>query len=682
MRSSSQFGRGLAVALVVWSVNARAQSATTETGRVFTTADITRIVRLSDPQLSPDGRSIALVTTRANLTDNRWDNDIVLVEVASGAQRTLTNARKRAGTPRWSPSGDRLAFTASVKVGENETPQVFVMPMQGGDARQITQAPGGVQQYAWRPDGREIVYVTEDEPAVKDAHKKGTDAFEISSNDYLTTEAPTPAHIWLTSADSGTPRRLTQGSWSLPISFPPGPPSSPISWSSDGKSIAFTRQQRPYPGETEKTAVQLLDVATGAIRPLTSHTLVEAFPQWSPDGTRIGYLYGRDGDVVNVTDAYLTTPSGGEGANLTRGLDRMFYRILWMPDSKSFIVGANDIDRVSLWQVPVSGTPRKLDLGGISPSNGFWLDLNVGPSGAMTFTGSDATHPAELYYMSSATSAPKRLTSFNTPIAALTLGRADTFDWKGPDNFAENGVVTYPPDFDPNKKYPVILFIHGGPNAASLLTFSAASQAMAGRGYIVFSPNYRGSDNFGNTYYRAVVKNAGDGPGRDVMAGLAVLKQRPYVDSTRIFVTGTSYGGYMTSWLIGHYGGWKAAVAGAAVTDLADQYNFGDGNVGWSYFTGGSPWTEEGEKLTRVQSPITYVRNMKTPTLITSTTGDVRVPVTQSYKLFRALSDLGVETKFIAYPVGGHGPGDPVRLRNWYDRWLAWIEQHDGKLVP
>jgi dipeptidyl aminopeptidase/acylaminoacyl peptidase len=228
----------------------------------------------------------------------------------------------------------------------------------------------------------------------------------------------------------------------------------------------------------------------------------------------------------------------------------------------------------------------------------------------------------------------------------------------------------------------VILFIHGGPNAASLLNFSAASQAMAGRGYIVFSPNYRGSDNFGNTYYRAVVKNAGDGPGRDVMAGLAVLKQRPYVDSTRIFVSGTSYGGYMTSWLIGHFGGWKAAVAGAAVTDLADEYNFGDGNVGWSYFTGGSPWTVEGEKLTREQSPITYVRNMKTPTLITSTTGDVRVPVTQSYKLFRALSDLGVETKFIGYPVGGHGPGDPVRLTNWYDRWLEWIEQHDTKPVP
>ena len=651
--------------------------------RRFAVADIARIVRLSDPQLSPDGRSIALVVARADTAKNSWEYELDLVDVATGARRMLSHDRKHVGMPRWSPTGDRLGFIASVKQGDDEAPQLFVMPMNGGDARQITKARGGVQQYAWRPDGRDIAWVTTDAAADTNASKSGRDAFEISSNDYLTHEAPTSAHIWLTSADSSAPWRLTSGTWSLPISFPPGPPSSPLSWSPDGKAIAFTRQERPYPGETEKTSVQLLDVATGAIRPLTSHKLIEAFPQWSPDGAHVAYLYGRDGDIVNVADAYLTTPTGGaEGRNLTRALDRMFYRILWMPDSRSFIVGANDIDKVSLWQVPVTGAPRKLALGSVSPANGFWLDLSVGAGGAMAFTGTDAKHPAELYYMASPTSPPRRLTDFNAPIAALALGAVDTLDWKGPDNFRQNAVITYPPDFDARKRYPVIVFIHGGPNAASLMTFSPPSQAMAARGYVVFSPNYRGSDNFGNAYYRAVVKNAGDGPGRDVMSGLEILKRKPFIDSTRIFVAGTSYGGYMTSWLIGHFQGWKAAVAGAAVTDLADQYNFGDGNVGWSYFTGGSPWTAEGEKMTRDQSPITYVRNMKTPTLVISTTGDVRVPVTQSYKLFRALTDLGVETKFVAYPVGGHGPGDPVRIVDWYSKWLEWIEGHDGPVIP
>jgi len=659
------------------------QGAAAQAPQRFAVADIARIVRLSDPQLSPDGRSIVLVVGRADTVKNAWGYELVLVDVETGARRALSGERKKVGTPRWSPSGDRLAFTASVKTGEEEAPQVFILPMNGGEARQVTTAPTGVQQYAWRPDGRDIAYVTADEPADRNAHKNGHDAFEVSTNDYLTSEAPTPAHIWLTSAEGGAPKRLTSGAWSLPISFPPGPPSSPLTWSPDGKTIAFTRQERPYSGETEKTSVQMVDVNSGAIRPLTSHKLVEAFPQWSPDGAHVAYLYGRDGDVVNVADVYLTTPTGGaEGPNLTRSLDRMFYRILWMPDARSFIVGANDIDKVSLWQVPIAGAPRKLELGPVSPSTGFWLDVNVGATGAIAFTGTDAKHPAELYYMASPTSAVKRLTDFNAPVAALALGAVDTMSWSGPDNFPENAVITYPPDFDAAKKYPLILFIHGGPNAASLTTFSAPSQAMAARGYVVFSPNYRGSDNFGNAFYRAVVKDAGDGPGRDVMSGLALLEKKPFIDSTRVFVTGTSYGGYMTSWLIGHYQGWKAAVAGAAVTDLGDQYNFADGNLGWRYFTGGSPWTVEGEKLTLAQSPITYVRNIKTPTLVISTTGDVRVPVTQSYKLFRALTDLGVETKFIAYPVGGHGPGDPVRLVDWYSRWLEWIEAHDGKRVP
>jgi dipeptidyl aminopeptidase/acylaminoacyl peptidase len=647
--------------------------------RRFTLDDLTRVVRLSDPQLSPDGRSVVVVVTRADTAKNAWNSELVLVDVATGAQRVLTHGRQHAGTPRWSPTGDRLAFIDVV----GDAGQIVVMPMNGGDARVVTAAPTGVQQYAWRPDGQTIAYVTADPPADTAAHRTGHDAFEISSNDYLTTETPTPAHIWVVPADSGPARRLTQGTWSLPISFPPGPPSSPISWSPDGRSIAFTRQERPYSGETEKTTLEIVDVASGAMRPITRHTWLEAFPQWSPDGAHVAYLYARDGDIVNVTDVHVTTPDGGaEGPNLTRSIDRMFYRILWMPDSKSFLVGGNDVDRVSLWQVPLSGAPRKLDLGGVSPTSVFWLDANVGAGGAIAFTGSEARRPTELYYMASPTSAPKRLTDFNASIASLALGAVDTIGWRGPDGFRENAVLTFPPDFDPSRKYPVIAFIHGGPNAASLRTFSASSQMFAARGYIVFSPNYRGSDNFGNAYFRAVIRDAGDGPGKDVMAGLARLEQRPYVDSTRIFVHGSSYGGFMTSWLIGHYAGFKAAVAGAAVTDLADEYNFGDGNVSWKYFVGGSPWLPDGEKVLREQSPITYVRNVKTPTLIISTTGDVRVPVTQSYKLFRALTDLGVETKFVAYPVPGHGPGDPVRGRDWYARTIAWIEAHDRRVVP
>ena len=641
----------------------------------FDVPDMVKLVRIADPRLSPDGAAVVAVVARADTTTNRWKSELLLIDVVTGAQHQLTRERRGVASPRWSPSGDRLALLAVVKTGEHDVPQLYVLPMRGGDARRITSVAAGVQQFAWRPDGREIAFVAADAP---DSAKlaKGNDAFEVGNNDYLTTEAPTAAHLWLVSADSGAARRLTSGSWSLPISFPPGPPSSPISWSPDGRRIAFARQERPYPGETELTTAQVLDVATGQIRALTAQSMLEGFPQYSPDGERIAYLFGRDGDIVNVTDVYVAPPGGGIGQNLTRGIDRQFYRALWLPDGRSLITGANDLDRVSLWQVWLDGKSRRLELGSLSPSNGFWLDADVGRSGALVFTGSEAKRPTELYYMASPTAAVRRLTDFNGSVASMALGNVETVEWQGPDGFRENGIVVYPPTFTPTRKYPVVLVIHGGPNAASLQTFSPVAQALATHGYIVFSPNYRGSDNFGNAYYRAVIKNAGDGPGRDVMAGLAVLKRRAYVDSTRIAVSGWSYGGFMTTWLIGHYTGWKAAVAGAAVTDLADQYNFGDGNVGWRYFVGGTPWSDEGERLYRAQSPITNVGRITTPTLVMSNTGDVRVPATQSYKLYRALRDRGIETRFIAYPVGGHFPADPIRSRDVYRRWVEWIDQH------
>jgi len=201
---------------------------------------------------------------------------------------------------------------------------------------------------------------------------------------------------------------------------------------------------------------------------------------------------------------------------------------------------------------------------------------------------------------------------------------------------------------------------------------------MAARGWLVFQPNYRGSDNRGNTYQRAIFNDAGDGPGRDVMSGVEVLKKRGLVDSARIAVTGWSYGGYMTSWLIGHFGGWKAAVAGAAVTDLEDQYNLCDFNVGMRYsFPGFKPPSAPGvAKAYREQSPITHSAAMKTPTLILTDTGDARVAPTQSFKLYHALKDQGVPVKFVAYPVGGHFPADPVRAHDVYRRWLEWLGEY------
>jgi dipeptidyl aminopeptidase/acylaminoacyl peptidase len=662
-------------AILVCVALANAEAAEPPQTNRFTIADLARMVSISDPQISPDGKSIVIVVSRPNFDENRYDSELVLVDIATSGRRTLTRDRQGIEQPHWSPSGDRLAFLAESGPGKEEKAQIFVMPMNGGDALRLTSVTNGVQHFAWRPDGQEIAFVTDDEPENRRQIEKGDDAFEIGDDSFLAAAAAMPAHLWLISAQGGQPRRLTSGTWSLARRLPLLP-LSPVSWSPDGSSIALTRQATPHSGDTDLIAVHVLDVATGAMRPLTKHTINEGWPVYSPDGSWIAYWYSRDGFAPNVTELHVAPATGGEGTNLTRSLDRDVAKSIWMPDSKSLLVLANDGTRISAWLQPLDGEARPLDLGKLNPSGTFDFDVCVGKDSSIAFLASQGRRPVELYHMSSLGAPPRQLTRFNEPIAALALGNVEAIEWPGPDGWRENGILIYPPDFAPGKKYPLVLLIHGGPEWASTETFDEMGQIIATSGYIVFRPNYRGSDNLGNAYQAAIVNDSGDGPGRDVMAGLEAVQRRGFVDTNRIAVTGWSYGGYMTVWLAGHYQVWKTAIAGAALTDWFEDYNLCDWNVQARYFLGGSPWVGDRAKAYAEQSPITFASKIRTPTLILSDTGDDRVPIMQSYKLYHALRDNGVPTKFIAYPTGGHWPGDPVRSRDIYRRWIEWLDQY------
>ena len=637
--------------------------------------DFAKITSVSDPQISPDGKSIACILSRVNLEQDRADRELILIEIASGVPHVMTHDRKGVGSPRWSPEGDRLAFEALDSAKEPHL-QVFVMPMSGGEAKKITDAPNGVEQFAWRPNGQDIAYVSSDEPENKKEIEKHNDAFEVGDNDYLASGPQMPSHLWLVPAEGGKARRLTSGAWSLAKSAPPSPPASPINWSPDGKFLLFTRQDHPQFGDNDLTSLQVLTVDSGEIRKITTHTSLESFGVFSPDGSKIAYWYPRDSDPNNENEIVVTETVGGDGTAATRAVDHNLYRAIWMPDGNSLLVGGHDGTQTSLWLQPLSGAAKKLNLGEICPTWLFWIDAFVGRKGDIAFTGISPTQPSELYYMASANDAPRRLTNFNKDVAALHLGKAERFEWQGPDNFKEDGVLVYPPDFDKAKKYPLVLYIHGGPTASSTIQFSFVTQLIASHGYVVFSPNYRGSDNISNAYQRAIYNDAGDGPGRDVIAGIEALKQQGFIDETKIGVSGWSYGGYMTSWLIGHYDIWKVALAGAPVTNQVDQYTLADGNVTVRYSFKGSPYVGDTMKDYIAQSPITYASHMKTPTLILHDTGDARVPVTQSYQLFHALKDNGTPVKFFAYPVPGHFPGDPVRVMDVYKRWVDWMDQY------
>jgi len=660
----------LAAFCVLCPKGARAQARRIELG------DFGKAVSVSDPQISPDGKSIVYVVSRMNLEQDRNDRDLVLQEIASGARRTLTHDRKDAGSPRWSPAGDRIAFLAAVGPAKEEKAQIFVLSMSGGDALKITDAPNGIEQFAWRPSGTEIAYVTADEAENKKDIEKHLDAFEVGDNGYLETKAPTPSHIWLIAVDGGKPRRLTSGSWTLPKVLPPSSPSSPISFSPDGKLLTFRKQEDPHSGDSDGRTVQILNVDSGEIRKLTKHEKFEGFGLFSPDGSQLAYWYPRDGDRANQNEIHVTSVAGGDGQDVTRAIDRNILRGIWMPDGKSLLVGGHDGTQVSLWLQPLGGAAKKLPLGDVSPSWSFWVDATVGRNGEIAFAGSTPNLPSELYYMATPNDAPKRLTNNNHEIAALALGRTERFEWQGPDKFHEDGVIIYPPGFQKDKKYPLVLIIHGGPRATTTTQYSFLPQFVAAHDCVVFQPNYRGSENLGNAYTRAIWNDAGDGPGRDVMAGIEALKKLGFVDESKIAVSGWSYGGYMTTWLMGHYQIWKVAVAGAAVTNMYDQYNLADFNVTERYIFSGSPYVGDNIKGYREQSPITYASQMKTPTLILSDTGDFRVTITQSYELFHALKDNGVPVRFFAYPVSGHFPNDPVRQMDVYRRWSEWLVEH------
>lgn len=663
MRKTFTFLATVLLALILNNVSAQ---------KKFEIADYAKLVNITDPQISPNGKSIIIVVSRPDYVNNRYNAELVLVDVASGKTTVLTQDRFSVSSPRWSPDGQHVAFIAKAGQTKDALNQIFLLPMSGGEAKQLTKASKGVQHFAWSPNSADIAYATLNEPKNKAEIEKGFTGFEITNNDMFVGSQPMPSHIWLVNTKTFENKRLTDGDWSIPLVIPPSPPSSPFSWSPDGKTILFVKVATAYSGDGRKRTIQLLNVADGTYKPLTTRAELEAYPGFSPDGGKIVYWYRKDSRIESINELWVTSATGGEGKAISAQLNRDVYMSRWLPDNKSLLVGAHNDNKTSMWVMGLDGKTTPLDLGNIAPSWGFWLDATVSQSGAIAFTGSQPDKPVELYYMASATQKPVALTSYNAEVSKMTFGKTETIRWEN-DGWKQNGIVTYPVNFEKGKKYPLVLIVHGGPNAASVEQFSRLAQVFANEGFFVFEPNYRGSDNQGAEYKMAIVEDAGAGPGRDVMAGVEKLKATGMIDNDKIGVTGWSYGGYMTVWLAGHYPGWKAAVAGAAVTDWVDQYDLSDGNVQRAGAIGGSPWVGENMKKYVEQSPITEARNIKAPTLILANTGDPRVPITQSYKLYHALVDNGTVTKFWGWPIPAHNASDPITQMEQHKMWLNWL---------
>jgi dipeptidyl aminopeptidase/acylaminoacyl peptidase len=623
-------------------------------GQTFSLDQYAKVARVTEPRISPDGNTVVFVVSRPNYVDDVWESEIYRVDLKSGQTGQLTQGRKTARHPRWSADGKRLAFLAG---GEGKL-QIFVLGLDGSEAKQITHALSGVQSFSWKPDGTAFAYLTADEAPKRE---KYDDAFEVEANDYLVHASLQPIHLWTIPSSGGEAHRLTSGKWSVASTSTP-------EWTPAGDRIAFVTQPSPGTRDSDKRNIQVIAAAGGTPEPF--HGAAEQLcwlQSYSPDGKWLAMACPVDGHAKNQTEVRVAAAAGGDWKRPSATIDRNIARVSWSADSRSLVAATADGTGSALWTMFMSGEAQRWKVGKISLSP----DLDIARDGRVVAIGTEAGRPPEVYLIAAPGKEPQRLTDLHAEIAAMKLGRVESILWKN-DSMPFSGVVTYPPDFDESKKYPLVLLIHGGPWGSSREIFSERSQLFAGHGWIVFEPNYRGSDNYGNAEFSAVYRDHGAGPGRDLMAGLEILKKRNYVDTTRIGVSGWSYGGYMTTWLIGHYTGWKAAMAGAAVIQLDDDYNLNDLRLYIRAF-GPTLSMPKDLELMKEQSPIAAVDNMKTPMLMISDAGDFRVPVTQSYKLFNALKERGQDVRMIVYPVPGHSPADPYRARDIDKRWAEWF---------
>ena len=640
--------------------------------------DYRALVRIESPEFSPDGKQIAFLTVRSDFVHDRYDATLRVLNIADGNSQVRVRGMKDLKMPRWSPDGQTLVFAA--KLGKRKA-QIYTVPAAGGTPQELSDADNGVQQIAWSPDGKIIAYVTpDDSPLSKQDRRSHHDLFTIHDDDYLITKPPVPSHIWLLSVESGKARQLTHGSTSVLEAAPPfgGGVSAPA-WSADGRWIVYIRQADANDSDSDRTRIVAVDVASGNEHPITNKLSYEYTPRFAPRGDAVAWLYPHGPGAVSDMDLFMGSPAGGAARDISADLDRNLQSdFAWLPDRRGLVVMADDHVGIKLYVQPLHGRGHALNLDGLDA-----LHVTASPQGALAVVADSATQAPELYLLRTADSRATRLTDFNHDFAAYAYPRSVEVQWRAPDGQLNDGILTYPNDYVSGKRYPLVVYSHGGPEASSSEGFDTNEigplrDLFAADGYLVFEPNYRGSDNLGNAHEHAIYRDPGNGPDSDVISGIRMLEKQGIVDESRIAAVGHSYGGYMTGWLISHQHFWRCAVVADGALDWTEEYELSAaGNLAWTRDSlGGSPWDKGSAALYRSGSPITYAGQITTPTLILSGTDDTTVPITESFALYHALASRHVPVKFIGIPGAHHSPQDPVHRELYYQAINRWVVKY------
>ena len=636
---------------------------------VFSTTRAREIVTVTSPEISPDGKRAVVVASRVDWKNDKSEHDLDVFDLGTHAHRTLTYKREGLSDPAWSPDGTRLAFLANAGTGEDAKPQVYVMPLDGGDARPVTSAEEGVEQFAWRPDGLAIAYAATEPKPKRTGVEKYRDAFVFTTEPITTREPDLPVHLFVVDATGGKARQLTRG----PQSVASGEAASTLSWSADGKTLAFLLAPNAILNDATQGHLELLDVASARLTALTSNAGYEAGALFSPDGTHVAYQHSNGDNQVNLNDLYVTSPGGGNGTDVSRAFDRAVHDAFWAKDSQALYFTCADHAALRLVRAPLHESPEAVDVGDL---NVTFVSHETSGSGGIAFVASTTGSPNELYYLPPGGKA-ERISDYNASTRALDLATSEEISFPTSMGIAADGVLYYPPGYAAGRKYPLVLLVHGGPTSSSARNFDAFAQTLAARGWLVLEPNYRGSDNFGLAYQRGVLYDPDDGPGKDIMAAVTTVENKGIVDEHRIAVSGWSYGGIMTAWMISKYHIWRAAVSGASVNDWATDYGVADDSDSDKALFHGSPYVRNNYTFEwKRASAVTYAPDVTTPVLIISDVGDNRDPFATSSMYYRALRDNKKDVTFVQYPVDGHFPRDPVRRADVMDRFGNFIAAH------
>lgn len=641
----------------------------------FTPEDYATMPLVSAPHLSPDGKRVAYVLSRADLKRSVYDGDVWLIDADGTRQLQLTRSEANDTYPRWSPDGKRLAFLSDRSGGRNV---IFLIDPSGGEARPLTMESAPVRDFAWSPDGKSIAFLRTDPPTPEEERriKEKDDARVVGQNKHH-------VHLHLIDVESGEVRRLTGGEFSI-FSF---------SWSPDSAAIAFDRAPGVTLDDYYRTDIHVVSVKDGAIRPLVARSGIDRAPRWSPDGKSVAFLSGggiHDWLIEHVL--HVVPVDGGKPHAVGTAYGRIPDEVLWSADSKTLWFEGPLDSTNQLFRVNADGS----GYANVSNTAGMVRDVDIAGSRAV-FIQESLTAPPEIHVSELAKFAPRALTRHAEEYRGKTLGETRVIRWRNPnDNLEIEGLLTLPVGYKAGTRVPLLTFVHGGPASRFDQSFLGylghvyAPHALAANGFAVLRPNPRGTGGYGEKFRQA---NRNDWAGQDwidINAGIDKVIADGIADPNRMGMMGWSYGGFIAAWAIGHSDRFKAISVGAPVVDLLSFHGTTDiRDFVPHYFdrreTAVPPEIALDEMrhaplsldLLRAHSPLWNLKRTAAKVMIQHGEADDRVPLSQGTMLYRVLDEMGVDVTMVTYPRTPHVAREPklridVARRNldFFNRWV------------